>query len=282
MKRFFFRKTVHESAKIHGEKSEGEIVCKKCKKKMSAEELESNFYLCPSCNYHFRMPPFSRIRMLADKGEFREYFSEIGSRNPLDFPGYEEKMNEYKRKSGLEEAVVTGSLKIGGYETAIFVMAPNFMMGSMGSAVGEKITKLILLACDMNLPLVGFTASGGARMQEGIFSLYQMSKTASALSVLEEKRLPFFVVLTDPTTGGVTASFAMLGDIILAEPEALIGFAGPRVIEGTINQKLPDGFQRSEFQLEKGFVDLVVERRDLKNTLIFLLKTHNPYIGVSV
>ncbi len=275
MKYLFLEKIIHKlSHREESGESDGDLVCKKCGEKLGEAELKENLYVCPHCGYHFRISAFVRVKMLADGGIFKEYFSSLETSNPLDFPGYAEKIEKYMFKTGLKEAVVTGTCRINGFETVLVVMDPNFMMGSMGSVVGEKITRSIMLAVDLNLPVVIFTASGGARMQEGIFSLFQMAKTSAALLSLEEKSLPYIVVLTDPTTGGVTASFAMLGDIIISEPGALIGFAGPRVIEGTIKQKLPEGFQSAEFQLEKGFVDMVVKRKDLKDTLSFLLKIH--------
>ncbi len=281
MKYLFLEKIIHKlSHKEEAEKSGSDLVCKKCGEALNEAELKDNLYVCPYCGYHFRISAFVRVKMLADNGIFKEYFSSLETDNPLKFPGYEEKIEKYMLKTGLKEAVVTGTCRINGLETVLIVMDSNFMMGSMGSVVGEKITRAIMLGVDLNLPVVIFTASGGARMQEGIFSLFQMAKTSAALVSLEEKSLPYIVVLTDPTTGGVTASFAMLGDIIISEPGALIGFAGPRVIEGTIKQKLPEGFQSAEFQLEKGFVDMVIERKELKNTISFLLRVHRYGRGV--
>ena len=204
------------------------------------------------------------------------------SKNPMNFPGYEKKLLSNKQNSGLNEAVVTGKGKINGNDTIICIMDPNFMMGSMGTVVGEKITLAIEKAIEENLSIIIFTASGGARMQEGILSLMQMAKISAALAKHSESGLLYITVLTDPTTGGVTASFAMLGDIILAEPRALVGFAGRRVIEGTIKEKLPDDFQSAEFLLEKGFVDNIVKRDELKTTLALLLELHKPQGGVSL
>ncbi len=203
-----------------------------------------------------------------------EFNSDVEFQNPLNFPKYKEKVDSYKEKTKESEAVITGYGRINGIKTVICVMNPDFMMGSMGSIVGEKITYSIEYAAENNLPIIICSASGGARMQEGMVSLMQMAKTSQALSKLEEKSLPYISVLTDPTTGGVTASFAMLGDIIISEPNTLIGFAGPRVIEQTINQKLPEGFQTSEFLLEKGFIDMIVDRRKMKEVLYQILAMH--------
>lgn len=221
-----------------------------------------------------RLSARDRINSIIDKNTFIEYDLEIKTKNPLDFPEYMEKIEIAREKSGESEAVITGEGTIDDRKVVICVMNPNFMMGSMGSVVGEKITRAIEKAGEASLPLIIFTASGGARMQEGILSLMQMAKTSAALGKLREKNMPYISVLTDPTTGGVTASFAMLGDIILAEPGTLICFAGPRVIEQTIKQKLPKGFQRAEFLLEKGFIDMIVERGDLKAMLSHILDLH--------
>ncbi len=282
MKSIFLNKVIHKLShrSDRDTPSNGVRLCPKCGEEVDDKILQDNLSVCPNCGFHFRLSSFERIKMLADDGLFKEYFSSLETINPLKFPDYEEKIEKYVLKTGLKEAVVTGTCKIKGIETVLIIMDPNFMMGSMGSVVGEKIARAIILSGDLGLPVVIFTASGGARMQEGIFSLFQMAKTSAALNVLEEKSLPYIVVLTDPTTGGVTASFAMLGDIIVSEPGALIGFAGPRVIEGTIKQKLPEGFQSAEFQLEKGFVDMIVDRRRLKEVLAFLLRVHRYNRGV--
>lgn len=248
--------------------------CPFCHRHIEEGDLEKNLLVCPECSHHFRLNPRERIRFLVDPDSFRETDRDLSSLNPLDFPGYEEKIRRVTNISGLNEAVVTGIGAIEGWEISLAVMAFQFMGGSMGSVVGEKIARTILAGARLQLPVVIFTASGGARMQEGIFSLMQMAKTAAAAGRLEEAGMPLFIVLTDPTTGGVTASFGMLGDVILAEPGALIGFAGPRVLEGTIKEKLPENFQRSEFLLQCGFVDQVVERKKLRPTLAFLLKAH--------
>lgn len=248
--------------------------CPFCHRQIAEGELENNLFVCPECSHHFRLNPQERIRFLIDADSFRETDREMTTLNPLDFPGYGEKISRVMNITKLNEAVVTGVGTIEGWEISLAVMAFQFMGGSMGSVVGEKIARAILAGVRLQLPVVIFTASGGARMQEGIFSLMQMAKTARAAGQLEEAGLPLFIVLTDPTMGGVSASFAMLGDVIIAEPGALIGFAGPRVLEGTIKEKLPENFQRSEFLLKNGLVDRVVERDQLRSVLAFLLKTH--------
>lgn len=245
--------------------------CPSCSAHIDEEELVRNLYVCPSCGHHFRIDPTERIRILCDDGVFDEIYAELSPQNPIDFPGYAEKLQSAQQKTDAREAVQTGIARLDGRKVMITIMNFKFLGGSMGSVVGEKIARAMRVAAARSMPLVLFAASGGARMHEGIFSLMQMAKTSQAATLLDDARQPFIVVLTDPTTGGVTASFAMLGDITLAEPGALIGFAGPRVIEGTIKQKLPEGFQRSEFQQEKGFVDAVVPRGELKSTLGFLI-----------
>ena len=250
------------------------VKCTRCGAIVYTKELKKNYKICLKCSFHFRMGARERIDMICDKDTFVEFNSNIVSVDPLGFPGYKEKLKLCKEKSGLNEAVITGKGSIDGHEVVLAVMDPNFIMGSMGSVVGEKITLAIETALADKKPLVIFTASGGARMQEGMLSLMQMAKTASALSRLHDAGILYIAVLTDPTTGGVTASFASLGDIIIAEPEALIGFAGPRVIEQTIKQKLPQGFQRAEFMLQHGFIDMIVERKELKNKLANILSLH--------
>lgn len=245
--------------------------CPDCGHHVEEEDLIRNLYVCPSCEYHFRINALERIRMTIDSGVYDELATDLPVVNPINFPDYETKVAQARSKSELSEAANIGVGRIHGRQAVVGVMSFQFMGGSMGSAVGERVMRAILEGATRRLPVVLFTASGGARMQEGIFSLMQMAKTSHATTLLDEARQPLIVVLTDPTTGGVTASFAMLGDITLAEPKALIGFAGPRVIEGTIRQKLPEGFQRSEFQLEKGFVDAVVPRSSMKDTLAFLI-----------
>jgi len=250
--------------------------CPECQKMIYEEELVNNLYVCPYCDYHFRISAWQRINILFDKNSFREIDKNIESSNPLEFQdltsNYSDKLKETMEKNKLKEAVITGIGKIEGIKTAAGILDFNFFGGSMASVVGEKITRMIEKAIKIKLPVVIVSASGGARMQEGIYSLMQMAKTSAALGKLAQKKLPYISVLTDPTTGGVTASFAMLGDIIIAEPKSLIGFAGPRVIEQTIKQKLPQGFQRSEFLLEHGLIDIVVHRKNLKSILAQLLK----------
>jgi acetyl-CoA carboxylase carboxyl transferase subunit beta len=251
------------------------IKCDSCKEIVYRAEVERAGRVCPKCGYPFRLSARERLALLVDEGSFEERAAELRSRDPLGFKDtrkYVDRLRDARQKTGLEEAVVTGMGRIGGYPVALAVFEFGFLGGSMASVVGEKVTRAIELAIDKHLPLLIVTASGGARMQEGILSLMQMAKTAAALRRLGAARLPYLSLLTDPTTGGVTASFAMLGDLILAEPRALIGFAGPRVIAETIRQPLPDGFQRSEFLLEHGQLDLVVERRELRDTLRRILR----------
>lgn len=249
-------------------------VCPSCKKMCFLTDLEAHHFICPHCGYHFRISARVRINLLADAGTFEEINQNLTSTAQSDFPGYREKLRSARQKSGEKEGVLTGFCKIDGHPCALFVMDSLFFMGSMGTAVGEKITLLFEQALEKRLPVVGFTVSGGARIQEGILSLMQMAKTSAAVKRHSDAGLFYLTVLTDPTTGGVTASFAMEGDIILAEPGALIGFAGPRVIEQTIRQKLPEGFQRSEFLLEKGFVDHIVVRNEQKYIIGQLLGLH--------
>lgn len=249
------------------------IKCDNCKEILYKEDVHKNLSVCPNCGKHFRLSARRRIKQIIDEGTFEELDEYMQTTDPLNFEGYIKNRNA-SRKTKINEAVMTGIGKINGIETAIAVMDGNFMMGSMGSVVGEKITRCIEYAINYKLPLIIFCVSGGARMQEGIISLMQMAKTAAALKKLSEAGQLYISVLTDPTTGGVTASFASLGDIILAEPNALIGFAGPRVIEQTIKQKLPEGFQRSEFLLEHGFIDKIVERKEMKQILGKILEFH--------
>ena len=251
------------------------VKCPVCKNVMLSSDLEENYKVCMKCGYHFRIPARQRIGMTVDEGTFQEFDADMMSSNIIDFPEYTRKLKNAKINSGENESVITGICEIGGQKTVIAVMNSQFMMGSMGTVTGEKITRAFEYASENRLPVVIFTVSGGARMQEGILSLMQMAKTSGAVKLHSDKGLLYITVLTDPTTGGVTASFAMEGDIILSEPHALIGFAGPRVIEQTIRQKLPKDFQSAEFLLEKGFVDAVVERKDMKDTLAKLLKLHS-------
>ena len=247
--------------------------CVKCNEILYAEDVVSNYYICPNCGSYFRISPRERLSMVLDKGSFIEWNEELPISDPLNFPGYKQKLEHVKTVTNLDEAVITGEGIINGTNVAIGVMSSDFLMGSMGEVVGEKITRLIEGATEKKLPLIIFCCSGGARMQEGIVSLMQMAKTSQALKKHDEEGLLYVAVLTDPTTGGVMASFAMLGDVILAEPGALIGFAGPRVIEQTIGQKLPEGFQRAEFLLEHGFIDKIVKRSKLKQTLSILIRS---------
>lgn len=250
------------------------IKCDNCKEILYKEDVHNNFSVCPNCGKHFRISARRRIRQIADDDTFVEIGAEIQTKDPLKFEGYLKKVELLKQKTQIDEAVKCGVCKINGESAVIAVMDGNFMMGSMGSAVGERITLAIETSIEKRLPLIIFCVSGGARMQEGIISLMQMAKTSAALAKHDKEGLLYISVLTDPTTGGVTASFASLGDIIIAEPNALIGFAGPRVIEQTIREKLPEGFQSSEFLLEHGFVDMIVERKDMKETLYRILKMH--------
>ena len=249
--------------------------CNKCGAAIIAEDVKNGYYICPKCRGYFRVHAYRRIEMLADEGSFEEWDKEMDFVNPLDFKGYEEKVARLKEHTNLNEAVVTGKIMINGNPAVIGVCDGRFMMASMGHIVGEKITRAVERATAEKLPVIIFTCSGGARMQEGIVSLMQMAKTSAALKRHSDAGQLYVSVLTDPTTRGVTASFAMLGDIILAEPKALIGFAGPRVIEQTIGQKLPKGFQRSEFLLEHGFVDRIVEREEMKDVLAQILEIHS-------
>ena len=250
------------------------IACPRCKRQLPLDEIADTFNVCPFCRYHFRINARQRLDLICDKDSFAETDKELVSKNVIGFPDYEKKLRHAELESAENEAVVCGTCRIDGRKAAIFVMDPYFMMGSMGSVVGEKITRLFELATQESLPVIGFTVSGGARMQEGIISLMQMAKTSGAVKRHSDKGNLFVSVLTDPTTGGVTASFAMEADIILAEPHALICFAGPRVIEQTIRKKLPEGFQRAEFLLEKGFVDNIVDRRRQRSYIARLVKMH--------
>lgn len=248
--------------------------CAKCGEIIYAEDCYEAYYSCPKCKYYFHIDARARISMLTDEDSFIEWDKDSKLADPLNFPDYKEKLMKNKQVTSLDEAVICGEARINGISVAIGVMASEFIMGSMGSIVGEKITRLVEKATDKKLPLLIVCASGGARMQEGIVSLMQMAKTSQAIKRHSDKGLLYISLLTDPTTGGVMASFSMLADIILAEKGALIGFAGPRVIEQTIGQKLPEGFQTAEFLLEHGFVDRVVSRKKQKNLIGMLLKCH--------
>jgi acetyl-CoA carboxylase carboxyl transferase subunit beta len=248
--------------------------CPSCHRPVAAQELEATLYTCPHCEHHFRLTAWERIRCTADEGVFEEFSADIETANPLEFPDYEQKLAAASKKTGLKEAVVTGLCRINGREVVLAVMDFRFIGGSMGSVVGEKIMRAMLVGAEKKLPVIVFTSSGGARMQEGILSLMQMAKTAVATQALEKARCPYFVVLTDPTTAGVLASFAMLGDVALAEPGALMRFAGARVVAGTIREKVPENFPLSQYHFERGFIDKVVHRMEMKKTLGFLLATH--------
>ena len=254
-----------------GEKT---FTCPRCGQDSERKLVAQSLYVCPKCGHHLPLGAYYRLSTILDPGSFRELNGKLSAADPLKFPGYREKLDAARRKTGLQEAVVTAAGTIDGRRCVVGVMDSRFLMGSMSAAVGEKVTLAIEYAAKNKLPLILFCASGGARMQEGILSLMQMAKTSAALARFSQKGLLFISVLTDPTTGGVTASFASLGDVILAEPGALIGFAGPRVIQQTIGETLPEGFQRAEFQMEHGFVDAVVPRQQMRDTLSRLLRLH--------
>jgi acetyl-CoA carboxylase carboxyl transferase subunit beta len=243
------------------------VKCDNCKEIIYRKEVDKNFKVCPKCDYHFRISASERLPFLVDEGSFLEVEDGLSPRDFLNFKDYKDKLKSSRKKTGLKDAVISGEARIGGRPVSVVVMDFNFMGGSMGSVVGEKIARAVERALGNRTPFVAVASSGGARMQEGILSLLQMAKTSAAVARLGEAGLPFISVLTDPTFGGVTASFAMLGDIIIAEPKSLIGFAGPRVIEQTIKQQLPPGFQRAEFLLEHGMIDMIVPRKDMRATL---------------
>ena len=281
MKLDVFKKRINQQEPSDTDKSTGPVIpegllkkCNFCKSAIIAEDAKRDFYICPKCGGYFHVPAKARVQMIADKGSFEEWNEKMEPVNPMNYKGYPEKVKGLQEKTGLDEAVLTGKVRIEGCEAALGVCDGRFMMASMGYNVGEKITRMVERATEEKLPVVLFCCSGGARMQEGIVSLMQMAKTSAAFKRHSDAGLLYITVLTDPTTGGVTASFAMLGDIILAEPGALIGFAGPRVIEQTMKQKLPKGFQRAEFLLEHGFVDEIVKRQDMKAVLGQYLKLH--------
>lgn len=261
-----------------GEEDERETVkCPRCQTNVLLERYEELHRVCPNCNYHGRLSAKERIAITVDKESFQELDADMISGNPIGFPEYSEKQTEIREKTGLKDSVVTGTATIKGSPAVIGIMDSRYMMGSMGSVAGEKIARAFEYATKHSLPVIMFTASGGARMQEGIVSLMQMAKTSGAVKLHSDNGGLYITVMTDPTTGGVTASFASLGDIIIAEPKVLIGFAGRRVIESTIKQKLPDDFQLAEFQHEKGFVDMIVDRKKMRSTLSHLLKLHGYY-----
>lgn len=255
------------------------IKCENCKEIVYKETVRSNFNICPNCGHYFRMHIGKRLEMIIDKGTYKRFDLNIDTSNPLELDDYPRKLQKLREKTGLEEAVACGTGKIKGEDVVICIMDSGFLMGSMGAVVGEKITYSIEKSIELKIPLIIFCVSGGARMQEGIISLMQMAKTTAALAKLDEAGGLYISVLTDPTYGGVTASFASLGDIILAEPGAMIGFAGQRVIEQTIGERLPDGFQTSEFLLEHGFIDKIVKREDMKDTLYKLIGYHKGGIS---
>lgn len=258
---------------------EAKVSCSCCGEEIPTAVFRGNHKVCPQCGFYFPMTPGERIVMLQDGKSFREHDRALASKDPLEFPGYEEKLRTNMQKTGHQDAAVTGVMKLCGVETAVAVLDGRFLMGSMGTVVGEKIARIAEYAGKKKLPLIIFSASGGARMQEGMFSLMQMAKTSAAIEKFKNEGGFFISVLTNPTTGGVSASFANLGDIILAEPKALICFAGPRVIEQTIGEKLPKGFQRSEFLLEHGMIDRIVERKEMKELLGRILKIHDQAGG---
>ena len=261
------------AAPVHSDESDPEVTCPNCHKSLPVSRLWANLNTCP-CGHHFRISARQRIRLLTDKNSFREMDAQLQSDDPLGFSGYQAKLETARISSSEAEAVLCGTAAIGGQKCCLFAMEPSFMMGSMGTVVGEKITRVFEYAAANRLPVIGCTVSGGARMQEGLLSLMQMAKTSGAVKRHSDAGLLYIVLLTDPTTGGVTASFAMEGDIILAEPGATIGFAGARVIEQTTRKALPKGFQTAEFVLEHGFVDAIVPRKDQRSVLKNLLKLH--------
>ena len=250
------------------------MTCKFCGRRSVKREWKENYYACPNCGKYKNIGAYYRLSLILDQGSFKELNADMKASDPMDFPEYKEKLTKIKTETGLEEAAVTAIGKIGGHKVTVIVLDSRFFMGSMSSIVGEKVTRAVEYATQNKLPLIIFSASGGARMQEGIYSLMQMAKTAAAVEEFSAAGGLYISYLTHPTTGGVTASFASLGDITLAEPGALIGFAGPRVIEQTIHKKLPKGFQRSEYLESHGFVDMIVERRDMKSTLLKLIELH--------
>ncbi len=248
-------------------------LCDSCQEYVTNEEIKNNMFICPRCGHYYVMPIEERIRHTIDEGSFEEFDANLASKNPLDFDGYDKKMRSAQKKTGRYEAIVTGRGKLHGYPIILCVLDFSFMGGSMGSVVGEKITRAAERALNDELPIVIIsTGGGGARMQEGMLSLMQMAKTSAALGRLKKNGIPYISVIAHPTMGGVAASFAALGDVVIAEPKALIGFAGPRVIEQTIGQRLPEGFQRSEFLLKKGMLDMILDRSEIRNTIRPLIK----------
>ena len=272
---FFGNKTENDLKNlIKASKTRPAFKCSACETETSAVDMAKGFYICPKCGKYQRVAPRDRIALVCDKDSFKEIGAGITSKDFLEFPGYEDKLMKSRAATGEGEAVICGEVKIDGEKCVIFVMDARFMMASMGSAVGERITRAFEYATENNLPVIGFTASGGARMQEGIVSLMQMAKTSAAVKRHSDGGNLYITVLTDPTTGGVTASFAMLGDIIIAEPKALVGFAGRRVVEQTTKTKLPDNFQSAEFLMEHGFVDSIVDREEIRASVANLIRMH--------
>ncbi len=248
------------------------VKCDNCKEIIYRKEVDKNFKVCPKCDYHFRISALERLPYLVDEGSFLEVEDGLSPRDFLGFKDYKDKLKSSRKKTGLKDAIISGEARIGGRQVSLVIMDFSFMGGSMGSVVGERIVRAVERAIEKKTPFISVASSGGARMQEGILSLMQMAKTSAAVARLGENGLPFISILTDPTFGGVTASFAMLGDLIVAEPKSLIGFAGPRVIEQTIKQQLPPGFQRAEFLLEHGMVDMIVPRKEMRATLARVLE----------
>ncbi|WP_035768011.1 acetyl-CoA carboxylase, carboxyltransferase subunit beta [Butyrivibrio sp. NC2002] len=259
---------------LKNDKDSAFATCKACGRRALKKDWKDNYYVCPVCGKYKNIGAYYRLSLIMDQGSVQELNADLTASDPMDFPEYKEKISKQKNETGLLEAAVTVIGKIGGHKACVIVLDSRFFMGSMSSIVGEKVTRAVEYATQKHLPLIIFSASGGARMQEGIYSLMQMAKTAAAIEEFSAQGGLYISYLTHPTTGGVTASFASLGDITLAEPGALIGFAGPRVIEQTIHKKLPKGFQRSEYLESHGFVDMIVERKDMKDTLIKLIKLH--------
>lgn len=256
------------------------VKCENCKEIVYKKEIEKNLRVCPKCNYHFRISAKERLKLMVDEGSMTEIGHDVTSGDPLSFRDtvpYRERIRDSQKRSGLKEAIIVGEVLLHGYPAVVAVMDFSFLGGSMGSAVGEKIVRAVDASLEKKIPLITVASSGGARMQEGIFSLMQMAKVSAAIGRLKEAGVPYISILSDPTFGGVTASFAMLGDIIIAEPKSLIGFAGPRVIEQTIKQQLPENFQRAEFLLDHGMIDMVVDRKDMKETLrIIMMHLSSP------
>ncbi|NOZ26025.1 MAG: acetyl-CoA carboxylase carboxyltransferase subunit beta [Nitrospirae bacterium] len=271
----WFKRTKEQKADRRVKIPEGLWVkCDNCKEIVYRKEVERNLKVCPKCNYHFRISAMERLKLLIDNGSFKELDPDLKSTDPLRFKDtkpYGERLEENRKKSGLNDAIISGEVQIKGLPAAVAVMDFSFMGGSMGSVVGEKMSRTAELALAKRIPLIAVSASGGARMQEGMFSLMQMAKVSASIGRLKDSGVPYISVLTDPTFGGVSASFAMLGDIIIAEPRSLIGFAGPRVIEQTIKQQLPPDFQRAEFLLSHGLIDMIVSRKDLRETIFRIL-----------